>query len=225
MALQALQTAKSSWHTKGLTKAGLLFQLRHAGAPWRTLIRRAAAYRLPSIRHMILRLFRSACLLLNSVSNSVSQTAARVPGKMFVGSVVSTVDSSSASSGHEARLFTEEEFTEKFGRSFDSSKDYIGVMNGGRQGGERVPGLRDVLPRHREHLGGRTWGVEREHHQAELPCRARRLACIVFRIPALRIKGRNAPIRHYVRSQRQCCHSQRVQRHIQRQLTPIRPHA
>ena len=73
MALQALQTAKSSWHTKGLTKAGLLFQLRHAGAPWRTLIRRAAAYRLPSIRHTILRLFRSACLLLNSVSNSVSQ--------------------------------------------------------------------------------------------------------------------------------------------------------
>lgn len=72
MALQALQTAKSSWHTKGLTKAGLLFQLRHAGAPWRTLIRRAAAYRLPSIRHTILRLFRSACLLLNSVSNSVS---------------------------------------------------------------------------------------------------------------------------------------------------------
>ena len=49
---------------------------------------------------------------------------------MFVGSVVSTVDSSSAASGHEARLFTEEEFTEKFGRSFDSSKDYIGVMNG-----------------------------------------------------------------------------------------------
>ena len=49
---------------------------------------------------------------------------------MFVGSVVSTVDSSSTASGHEARLFTEEEFTEKFRRSFDSSKDYIGVMNG-----------------------------------------------------------------------------------------------
>ena len=71
--LRALQTAKSSWHTKGPTKAGLLFQLRHAGALWRALIQRAAAYRLPSIRHTILRLFRSACLLLNSVSNSVSQ--------------------------------------------------------------------------------------------------------------------------------------------------------
>lgn len=64
------------------------------------------------------------------LGDSVSQTAARVPGKMFVGSVVSTVDSSSTASGHEARLFREEEFTEKFGRSFDSSKDYIGVMNG-----------------------------------------------------------------------------------------------
>ena len=38
------------------------------------MIRKAAAYRLPSIRHTILRLFRSACLLLNSVSNSVYQT-------------------------------------------------------------------------------------------------------------------------------------------------------
>ena len=65
-----------------------------------------------------------------SLQDSVSQAAARVPGKMFVGSVVSTVDSSSTASGHEARLFTEEEFTEKFRRSFDSSKDYIGVMNG-----------------------------------------------------------------------------------------------
>ena len=52
-----------------------------------------------------------------------------MPGKMFVGSAVSTVDSSSTASGHEARLFTKEEFTEKFGRSFSSSKDYIGVMN------------------------------------------------------------------------------------------------
>ena len=67
---------------------------------------------------------------ISAIGDSVSQTAARVPGKMFVGSVVSTVDSSSTASGHEARLFTEEEFTEKFGRSFDSSKDYIGVMNG-----------------------------------------------------------------------------------------------
>ena len=52
-----------------------------------------------------------------------------VPGKMFVGTVVSKVERSSAASGHEARLFTGDEFTEKFGRSFKSSKDYIGVMN------------------------------------------------------------------------------------------------
>ena len=77
MALRALQTAKSSWHTKGLTKAGLLFQLRHAGAPWRTLIRRAAVYRLPLIRHMTLRPFRSVCSLLNSVSDSVSSICAK----------------------------------------------------------------------------------------------------------------------------------------------------
>lgn len=54
---------------------------------------------------------------------------AKVPGKMFVGSVVTTVDSSSTSSGHEARLFTESEFKARFGRAFDSSKDYVGVMN------------------------------------------------------------------------------------------------
>lgn len=63
------------------------------------------------------------------IQDSVSQTAARVPGKMFVGTVVSTVERSSAASGHEARLFTGDEFTERFGRSFKSSKDYIGVMN------------------------------------------------------------------------------------------------
>lgn len=49
--------------------------------------------------------------------------------KMFVGTIVSTVDTSSTASGHEARLFTKEEFTAKFGRAFDQSKDYIGVMN------------------------------------------------------------------------------------------------
>lgn len=52
-----------------------------------------------------------------------------VPGRMFVGTVVSTVDSSSTASGHEARLFTEEEFKANFGRAFSASKDYIGVMN------------------------------------------------------------------------------------------------
>lgn len=66
---------------------------------------------------------------LASLGDSVSQTAAMVPGRMFVGSVVSTVDTSSTASGHEARLFTKEEFTANFGRPFDQSKDYVGVMN------------------------------------------------------------------------------------------------
>ena len=52
--------------------------------------------------------------------------AARVPGKMFVGTVVSTVQSSST---HEARLFTRDEFVANFGREFSASKDYVGVMN------------------------------------------------------------------------------------------------
>lgn len=54
---------------------------------------------------------------------------ARVPGKIFVGTVVSTVESSSTASGHEARLFTESEFKANFGRAFSASKDYVGVMN------------------------------------------------------------------------------------------------
>ena len=66
---------------------------------------------------------------LASLRDSVSQTAAKVPGKIFVGSVVTTVDSSSTPSGHEVRLFTEEEFTAKFGRPFSASSDYVGVMN------------------------------------------------------------------------------------------------
>lgn len=66
---------------------------------------------------------------LASLGDSVSQTAARVPGKLFVGSVVSTVSSSSTASGHEARLFARDEFTANFGRAFNVSKDYIGVMN------------------------------------------------------------------------------------------------
>ena len=48
---------------------------------------------------------------------------------MFVGSVLSTVDTSSTASGHEARLFTKNEFTANFGRPFNALKDYIGVMN------------------------------------------------------------------------------------------------
>ena len=48
---------------------------------------------------------------------------------MFVGTVVSTVGSSSTASGHEARLFTRNEFTANFGRPFDPSKDCIVAMN------------------------------------------------------------------------------------------------
>ena len=55
--------------------------------------------------------------------------AARVPGRIFVGTVLSTIDSSSTASGHEARLFTEDEFVAKFGRAFNPLKDYVGVMN------------------------------------------------------------------------------------------------
>lgn len=54
---------------------------------------------------------------------------ARVPGKIFIGSVVSTVKSSSTPSGHEALLFTQKQFTAKFGRAFNPEKDYVGVMN------------------------------------------------------------------------------------------------
>lgn len=66
---------------------------------------------------------------LASLGDSVSQAATRVPGRMFVGTVVSTVDSSSTTSGHEARLFTESEFKANFGRAFNALKDYVGVMN------------------------------------------------------------------------------------------------
>lgn len=54
---------------------------------------------------------------------------AKVPGKIFVGSVVSTVERSPTASGHEARLFTENEFIANFGRAFNALKDYVGVMN------------------------------------------------------------------------------------------------
>lgn len=67
---------------------------------------------------------------LATLEDSVSQAAARVPGRVFVGSVITTVDSSSSASGHEAKLFTKDEFAEMFGRRFDMAKDYIGVMNG-----------------------------------------------------------------------------------------------
>lgn len=50
--------------------------------------------------------------------------------KMFVGTVVSKVDTSSTASGNEAILFTKKDFKEKFGREFSPSTDYVGVMNG-----------------------------------------------------------------------------------------------
>lgn len=66
---------------------------------------------------------------LASLEDSVSQTAAKVPGRVFVGTVVSTVGSSSTASGHEAKLFSGSEFKANFGRAFSASKDYVGVMN------------------------------------------------------------------------------------------------
>lgn len=72
--------------------------------------------------------------LTDSIKNSAyramkAEAAVNNVAKMFVGTVVSTVNSSSTASGHEARLFTKEEFKANFGRPFDASKDYIGVMN------------------------------------------------------------------------------------------------
>jgi hypothetical protein len=68
---------------------------------------------------------------IKSVDDNASKAASTLNNvsKMFVGTVVSTIESSSTSSGHEAKLFTEEEFTERFGRAFNVSKDYVGVMN------------------------------------------------------------------------------------------------
>lgn len=66
---------------------------------------------------------------LEAVYATQAQLASYVPGKIFVGTVVTTVDSSSTASGHEARLFTESEFKANFGREFNLSKDYVGVMN------------------------------------------------------------------------------------------------
>lgn len=66
---------------------------------------------------------------LASLRDSVSQAAARVPGRVFVGSVVTTVESSISPSEHEAILFSQEGFKAKFGRYFDWEKDFVGVMN------------------------------------------------------------------------------------------------
>lgn len=52
-----------------------------------------------------------------------------MPGKLFVGSVVSTIDTSHAPSGYEAMLFEKEDFKSRFGRYFNQSTDFVGVMN------------------------------------------------------------------------------------------------
>lgn len=68
---------------------------------------------------------------IKSVEDNASKAASTLNNvsKIFVGTVVSTVESSPTASGHEARLFTKDEFTANFGRPFNASKDYIGVMN------------------------------------------------------------------------------------------------
>lgn len=48
---------------------------------------------------------------------------------MFIGTVVTSVESSSTPQGHEAILFSATEFNNKFGRFFNPSKDFVGVMN------------------------------------------------------------------------------------------------
>lgn len=58
-----------------------------------------------------------------SLRDSVSQTAAKVPGHVYAGTKIIT------SSGGDARLFTADEFKSVFGREFSASTDYIGVMN------------------------------------------------------------------------------------------------
>lgn len=76
----------------------------------------------------------TATTVTNSIKSaednaSKSASALNNVSKMFVGTVISTVAESSAASGHEAMLFTAEDFAERFGRRFDKTKDYIGVMN------------------------------------------------------------------------------------------------
>ena len=47
--------------------------------------------------------------------------------KIYFGSKVVTYE---ATSDKEALLFSDADFKSKFGRSFDMTKDYVGVMNG-----------------------------------------------------------------------------------------------
>lgn len=76
----------------------------------------------------------TATTVTNSIKSaednaSKSASALNNVSKMFVGTVISTVADSSTASGHEAMLFTAEDFAARFGRRFDKTKDYIGVMN------------------------------------------------------------------------------------------------
>ena len=76
----------------------------------------------------------TATTVTNSIKSaednaSKSASALNNVSKMFVGTVISTVADSSTASGHEAMLFTAEDFTARFGRRFDKTKDYVGVMN------------------------------------------------------------------------------------------------
>ena len=68
---------------------------------------------------------------IEKAEGNASKVAAALDNvaKIFVGTIVSTVDSSSTASGHEVKLFTGSDFAAKFGRRFDKSKDYVGVMN------------------------------------------------------------------------------------------------
>lgn len=59
-----------------------------------------------------------------SLGDSVSQTAARVPGRVFFGCRVVSADSG------EAMLFDDATFRSSFGRSFDMTRDAVLAMNG-----------------------------------------------------------------------------------------------
>ena len=76
----------------------------------------------------------TATTVTNSIKSaednaSKSASALNNVSKMFVGTVISTISDSSTASGHEAMLFTAKDFAARFGRRFDNTKDYIGVMN------------------------------------------------------------------------------------------------
>lgn len=76
----------------------------------------------------------TATTVTNSIKSaednaSKSASALNNVSKIFVGTVISTVANSTMASGHEAVLFTGGDFAARFGRRFDKTKDYVGVMN------------------------------------------------------------------------------------------------